>query len=97
MFEKAASRYLEKKAVVSESEVSQERRLTLKNKRLNLQTIGSLMDKVGKHIKELRKQGLYPKKVEKLEAERIRLVEDCLKESRKFLDENKQPNPFLNA
>jgi hypothetical protein len=74
-----------------------EYRLTMKNKRVNLQAIGSLMDKVGKHIKEIRKQGLYPKKVEELEAERIRLVEDCLKESRKFLDENKQPNPFLNA
>lgn len=76
---------------------SREYRLTIKNKRVNLQAISSTLEKMGKHLKELRKQGLYPKKVEEMEAERLRLMEDCLKESRKFLDENKQPNPFLNA
>ena len=76
---------------------SREYRLTMKNKRVNLQAIGALMDKLGKHIKDLQKKGLYPKKVAELEEERIRLAEDCLKESRKFFDENKQPNPFLNV
>lgn len=90
MFEKAASRYLEKKAVVSETDVSRERRLTLKNKRLNLSTTRSVLDNLAKHIRALEKSGAAPVRISNLEADRLRLIEECLKQSEELLKENAQ-------
>lgn len=90
MFEKAANRYLEKKAVVCESDVSRENRLTLKNKRLNLATTRSVLNDLGKHIRNLEKSGAAPTRISSLEADRLRLVEECLKQSEELLKENAQ-------